>query len=306
MSAPPSSSGRAPDVRQVGEREGEPRERPSAPDPAPPPWTIRAISLRLRVVAVHERLHQHEARRVGARRTPPPPRPAGGSRASRRGRASRRRARASSTRGAGRSGARCRRRRPRGRRAAPRTSRAHAPMPCSARVRLGARRVAACDGDDVDAVRLRGAGQDLEVDVRRRQQAESHRGISWLRSGAGARMCGGGTGRLVGPGAGRRRSRPSTVAQRLLRRARDPRRPPSRPRGAATRPPTIAAVTPGWASTHATASAGTVVPSRSAISAQALDEGEVPREKRLLEGRRRRDASRRLRDRRHARGRRPR
>ena len=51
------------------------------------------------------------------------------------------------------------------------------------------------------------------------------------------------------------------------------------------RAPTIAAVTPGWASVQATARAGSVVPSRSASGREALHEREIAAEQRLGEER---------------------
>ena len=73
--------------------------------------------------------------------------------------------------------------------------------PVLGRVRLGLRAVAAADRDDVDEVRLGGAAKDLLVDVRRRQQAESHARSSFVqvRSGTGGLMCGGGAGGTSDP-----------------------------------------------------------------------------------------------------------
>ena len=55
-------------------------------------------------------------------------------------------------------------------------------------VRLRPLRVAACHGDDVDPVGLRSAREDRAVDVRRRQEAESHPGtLTARRAGYSAR-----------------------------------------------------------------------------------------------------------------------
>ena len=89
-------------------------------------------------------------------------------------------------------------------------------MPCSAAYGRARALVAARDGHDLDALGGGGAREDRAVDVRGRQQAESHEGAPWLRfdSGTGL-MCGGGTGRHVRPSPGGG-GRLADLAERLV------------------------------------------------------------------------------------------
>ena len=129
-------------------------------------------------------------------------------------------------------------------------------------VRLRLRLVAARDGDDVDGVGLRRAPDDRVVDLRCRQQAESHAGsFAPVRSWTGL-MCGGGAGGTSDPAPVAAIASPISRSVRSSGASSAAAAQPSTWPG--RRAPTILAVTPGCASTHAIARAGNVVPSPAA------------------------------------------
>ena len=286
MSAPPSSSVLARMSSSVGSDEPERRpHEPHRPDGAV--LDERLHGRGLRVVAVHERLHQHEPRGLGACEGLLD---LGGT------------ARVRLLAEDVLAGVECRERplvvepvRQRDVDAVDlvvgeqRLVGAMAPGdPVLARIRLGPRAVPASDRDDLDPVGVLCAAEDRVVDPRRREQAEPHRGR--LRGG-GRRMCAGGAGGSSVPAP------VSSMARSISRRA--PSSSAMSEAGAqpstwrAVRAPTIAPVTPGCASTHATASAAGRGPRSGRDRAQAIDEREAPRDLRLLERRRTAGASRR-------------
>ena len=110
-------------------------------------------------------------------------------------------------------------------------------------------------------------------------QAPSLRFVSWTRL-----MCGGGAGGTSDPAPVAATASPISRSVRSSGASSAAAAQPSTWPG--RRAPTILAVTPGCASTHAIATAGNVVPSLSARCREPLDEVEVLREKRLPERRR--------------------
>ena len=239
--------------------------------------------MRLGVVAVHESLHEDEPSRAGGREGLLRRRQGRASTASRRARACRLVVPTSSIRGAWRSGARRRSRRRRSPRAAPHTSRVLSRSRARPRTALHAPR-----RDSQPRRRPRGPTRPRAARIASLILAVESRPS--LMGGArrvarrSARRC---VAAAWAVRPTRRRSRPTHRRSRGVstRRARAPTRStqPSTCRG--VRAPTIAAVTPGCASTQATPSAGSVDTEPVGDDPQAVHERQVSRDGGLLERR---------------------